>query len=128
MAIDLLLFNKSKTLIMQASPMRKISLLGLVLLAASAVTAAIMPKDKTDNKVDAYTLTASTGCSGQLTCSATVTPEAGAVVCDYTGDSTNNTTTGVAVATSWTTGHDHHTEPGGAGSTAEGENTSASPC
>jgi hypothetical protein len=62
-----------KTLIMQKLSMRKLSLLGLVLMAASAVTAAVMPKDKSDKIVRANgSLTASTGaCGNQVTCTAT---------------------------------------------------------
>lgn len=103
---------------------KKVSFLGLALFAASALTAAIMPKGKTEKKVGYYELTMSIcyACSVQLTCSITDVPNVGAAACNYTEDSN----TSEDFDTSLTTGLDHHTIPGTG--TAEGSNTSASPC
>lgn len=56
---------------MKNKSLSKLSLLSLILLAASAVTAAIFPKDKTANKegaLNSLTQTTTDSCSIALTC------------------------------------------------------------
>lgn len=109
--------------------MRKLSLLGLVLLAASAVTAAVMPKDKSDKDagaINSLTLTTGDVNGNELTC---VTTAAASVQCQRTA--TANTTTTADPDVTSTAGALSTFANGGAGSTNAGlaphPNTSGSP-
>jgi hypothetical protein len=74
-------FNFLKLLIMTKSSMQKYSILGLVLLAASAVTAAIVPSKAKEDRMGKV-LASTGGFGNQVTCVDTVHPQ----VCNVTAD------------------------------------------
>lgn len=82
---------------MQKTSFRKLSLLGLVLMGASAVTAAILPKTDSKKAFNGIQV-ASTGASGQISCinqsgdlNCTVTASATTTNPNVNGHQTNGT-------------------------------------
>lgn len=74
---------------MQKVSFKKLSILGLVLMAASAVTAAIIPAKSDDNKAPGFTLTFDSGSlpNSELSCEAT--DEVGSEPCQGATATTN---------------------------------------
>jgi hypothetical protein len=106
LAIDIILFTLNYYF-MQKSSIRKYSILGLVLITASAVTAAILPSksnsDSKDKNLLNGRLTASAGAVSQQTC----VPDG--AVCDVTESGTSANQGGGQTSTHGSTTGGGHT-------------------
>lgn len=114
-------------------PMPKLSLIGLLLLAVSAITGAVMPKDKTNKEKKAInSLTYTTFDLWCLVAQTCVTTNSAVVQCQRTNtlyttttdDSVDVTSIGLNDISTFLNGGDGSTNAGG----APHPNTSKSPC